>query len=137
MSGTTRHRIAVVDDQSSQCRALRRLLLAAGLEVDAFAGGEAFLDSLSVHVPDCLILDLHMPGMAGLEVQARLAEIHRPIPVIVITGYDRPADRGKALAAGAVAFMRKPVSEELLLAAIRQAVGSPTGERAPSDGGRS
>lgn len=123
-----------MDDEPSLCRALQRLLLVAGFEVDTFACGEAFLDSLSVRVPDCLILDLYMPGMPGLEVQARLAARHRATPVIVITGYDRPADRVRALAAGAVAFMRKPVSEELLLAAIRQAVGSPAGGRVLSEG---
>lgn len=136
MSETTRQRVAVVDDEPSMCRALQRLLLVAGFEVDTYACGEAFLDSLSIRVPDCLILDLHMPGMPGLEVQARLAERHRTIPVIVVTGYDLPADRVKALAAGAVAFMRKPVSEELLLAAIRQTVGSPAGARVPSEGGK-
>ena len=113
-----------MDDEPSLCRALQRLLRLAGFDVDTFACGEEFLQSLSAVVPECLILDLQMPGMTGLEVQSRLADAHRHIPVIIITGHDFPAARALALTAGAVAYLRKPVSEELLLSAIGRCVGS-------------
>lgn len=112
-----------MDDEPSLCRALQRLLQLAGFDVDTFAGGEAFLDSLPSGVPDCVILDVQMPGMTGLEVQSRLADAHAGVPVIVITGHDYPAARALALAAGAVAYLRKPVSEESLLAAIEGCLG--------------
>ena len=113
-----------MDDEPSLCRALQRLLRLAGFDVDTFACGEEFLQSLSAVVPECLILDLQMPGMTGLEVQSRLADTHRHIPVIIITGHDFPAARTLALTAGAVAYLRKPVSEEQLLGAIARCVGS-------------
>ena len=120
MNETPRHRVAVVDDEPSLCRALQRLLRAAGFEVDTFACGEAFLASLSSRIPACVILDVHMPGMTGLEVQARLADERRDVPVIMITCCEVPAAQATALAAGAVAFLRKPVSEDVLLAAVRR-----------------
>lgn len=135
MDEAVSHRIAVVDDEPSVRRAFQRLLRLAGFDVDTFACGEAFLASLSARVPDCVILDLHMPGMSGLEVQSRLADEHRAVPVVVITGYDVPAARANALAMGAVAFLTKPVSEELLLAAIRRTLRGPAEVRVPSDGG--
>jgi FixJ family two-component response regulator len=118
-------RIAVVDDEVPVCRALQRLLRLAGFEVDTFSSGKEFLDSLPVQVPDCVILDLQMPGMTGIEVQARLAETHRDVPVIIITGHDFPAARSLTLAAGAIAYLRKPVSEEMFLEAIGRCPAPP------------
>lgn len=102
------------------CRALQRLLVAAGFTVDAFASGEEFLRSIRESVPDYVILDLHMPGMTGFEVQERLAEARVPVPVIVITGHDSPEARERALAAGAAAYLCKPADEDVLLAAIEK-----------------
>jgi FixJ family two-component response regulator len=118
------------------------LLRVAGFDVDTFACGEAFLAALDACLPDCVILDLHMPGMTGLEVQSRLADTHREIPVVVLTGHDSPAARAIALTGGAVAYLRKPVGEAVLLAAIRRALGGGmaggggTPSAAPSNGGR-
>jgi FixJ family two-component response regulator len=122
-----RNRIAVVDDEPSLCRALQRLLRVTGFDVDTFACGEAFLASLDVRVPDCVILDLHMPGMSGLEVQSRLASLHRGVPVVILTGHDAPAVHALALVGGAAAYLRKPVSEDLLLAAIHRCLGGRSG----------
>jgi FixJ family two-component response regulator len=79
---------------------------------------EAFLH----HKPCCVIVDLHMPGMSGLEVQSRLAASGADIPVIFITAYDDPGARDRAQQAGAAAYLRKPFSEEVLLEAIHAAV---------------
>lgn len=121
--------IAVVDDNASVRRALRRLLRTLDMEADPFATGDELLellDAMPSYAPDCVILDVQLPGSSGLEIQRRLAR--RALPVIVITAYDELAVREQALSAGAVAFLRKPFSDELLLRTLRAALGSgPTG----------
>ena len=118
-----RLRVAVVDDDESVRRALKRLLRASNLEADIFASGQEFLNSLTAQRPDCLILDLHMPGMNGLEVQRVLARMSAHLPVVVITGHDEPQTRTQCLAAGAVAYLCKPLDDKTLLEAIGRAAG--------------
>jgi FixJ family two-component response regulator len=120
----SRLRVAVIDDDESVRKALKRLLRAANLDADAFASGREFFDSVASHVPDCVILDLHMPGMNGLDVQGQLARGDLRIPVVVITGHDEPQVRAQCLAAGAAAYLRKPLDDESLLAAIDRAAGA-------------
>ena len=110
--------IAVVDDEDAVRKALRRLLLSAGFEVDTYADGRAFLASLRTRAPRCVVLDLHMPHVSGLEVQERLVAARSTLPVIVITGHDSDTTRSTALANGASAYLRKPVDEQVLLDAI-------------------
>ena len=120
-------RIAVVDDEADVLRALQRLLRSSGYAVDVYATGEAFLHAVSgdcPDCPDCLLLDLHMPGISGFEVQARLRASNCLVPVVVITGHDTSSAEGRAMAGGAVAFLRKPVDGELLLATIERAIGA-------------
>jgi FixJ family two-component response regulator len=114
--------IAIVDDEESVLRALQRLLRSAGLKVEVFAGGAEFLASLPDHQPDCVVLDIHMPGVTGFEVQARLSEAGLALPVVIITGYDTPETRHRVLAGGAVAYLRKPVDDQALLDAITKAL---------------
>ncbi len=114
--------VAVVDDEEPVRRALERLLRSSGIETRAFASGGAMLEDLARREPDCVILDLHMPGMSGFEVQDRLAEREIRIPVIVMTGHDTPESCGRATSGGAAAYLRKPVDGEELLAAVRTAV---------------
>jgi FixJ family two-component response regulator len=114
--------IAVVDDEEPVRKALRRLICAAGHDVETFASGASFLASLENHEPDCVLLDLHMPELTGLDVQARLARTAPRVPVIVITGHDQPETRDRVLAAGATAYLLKPVDEEALFAAIAAAL---------------
>ena len=121
--------IAVVDDEEPVRTALRRLIRAAGNDVETFASGDDFLASIEDHVPDCLLLDLHMPGLDGFEVQARIRQDVPRIPVVVITGHDQPETRGRALAAGAVAYLLKPVDEETLFAAIAAALSTEPASR--------
>jgi FixJ family two-component response regulator len=119
-----RLRVAVIDDDASVRKALKRLLCAAEMDADVFASGREFLDWLPSGRPDCLVLDLHMPGMNGLDVQRHLTEERLQVPVVVITGHDDPQTRAKCLSAGAAAYLRKPLDDEALLAAIYRAVGA-------------
>ncbi len=123
-------RVAVVDDEAGIRRALTRLLRSAGLAVETFASGPEFLESLSGGRPDCVVLDISMPGMTGFEVQAALKDATLAVPVIFITALDDPGDHPRAMEAGAVAFLRKPFGDEQLLAAIRAAVQS--GQKSPA-----
>jgi FixJ family two-component response regulator len=117
----SRLRVAIIDDDESVRRALRRLLRAANLDADAFASGRDFIDSLAAQVPDCVVLDVHMPGMNGLDVQLQLVRNGFRIPVVVITGHDEPQARAQCLAAGAAAYLRKPLDDVALLDAIHNA----------------
>jgi FixJ family two-component response regulator len=117
--------IAIVDDDQSVCRAVRRLLRSLAMNAETFSTGQQLLDLLDAmpsFQPDGLILDVQMPGMNGLEVQERLTRNGNPIPVIFITAHDEVGIREKALAAGAVAFLRKPFNDELLIKTIREAL---------------
>src|SRR4030095_6815737 len=101
----SRLRVAVIDDDESVRKALKRLLRAVNLDADAFASGREFLDSMASHVPDCVVLDLHMPGMSGLDVQGQLARKDLQIPIVVITGHDEPQARAQCAAPGAAAML--------------------------------
>jgi FixJ family two-component response regulator len=115
--------IAVVDDEESVRKSLRRLLVASELDATVYASGQEFLDSLGARQPDCLVLDLQMPGLTGLEVQRALAGARVRFPTIIITAHDEPETRARCLAAGVVAYLCKPLHDELLLDAITTAVG--------------
>ncbi len=113
--------VAIVDDEEPIRKALKRLMRAANLEAEVYASGAAFLDSLATRRPDCLILDLHMPGMTGLHVLQQLQQSGVHLPTIVITAYDEPETRTHCLAAGATAYLRKPLEDRLLLGAVASA----------------
>jgi FixJ family two-component response regulator len=123
----TSHRplIAVVDDEESVRKSLRRLLTASQLDAVVYASGQEFLDSLSEGQPDCLVLDLQMPGLTGLEVQRSLAGAQVRFPTIIITAHDEPETRARCLSAGAAAYLCKPLHDEMLLDTIAEAVGRP------------
>lgn len=103
-------------------KALERLLRSASMDVITFPAGQLFLDSLSAHPVDCLVLDLHMSGMNGFEVQAQLARSGSQVPVIVMTGHDTPATRTRVLSSGAFAYLLKPIDDRVLLEAIANAM---------------
>lgn len=117
-------RVALVDDDASVRRALRRLLLASGMDVDDYASGPDFLDSLAHRKPDCLVLDLQMAGMTGLDIQRRLTRDRVTLPTVIITAHDEPGATLRCLSAGAAAYLTKPLSAETLIDAIRQAIGA-------------
>jgi FixJ family two-component response regulator len=117
--------IAIVDDDESVCRAVKRLVRSLAIDAQTFTSGQEFLDLLEAmpsFQPDCLILDVQMPGMNGLELKNRLATTGNTIPVIFITAYDEVGVRERAFAAGAVAFLRKPFNDELLIKTMREAL---------------
>ena len=118
----TRSLIAVVDDEEPIRKALRRLLRSAGMDVETFPSGFEFLESLPTRRPDCIVLDLHMPLVNGFEVQAQLAESGVTVPVVVITGHDSDETRQLALASFPVAYLRKPVDDQVLLDSIELAL---------------
>jgi len=118
-------RIAIVDDDESVCRAVKRLLRSFSMDAETFSSGQSFLDlveAMPSFQPDCVILDVQMPGMNGLEVQQRLIKSGHKVPVVFITAHDDLGAREKALAAGAVAFLRKPFDDQLLIKTLREAV---------------
>ena len=117
--------IAIVDDDESVCRAMKRLVRSLGMEADAFTSGREFIELIETmpsFQPDCVVLDVQMPGMNGLEVQERLANSGNRLPVIFITAHDEAGVRDRALAAGAVAFLRKPFDDELFIQTLRVAL---------------
>ena len=114
--------IAIVDDEQLVRRALVRLLRASRIDAEAFPTGEAFLDSLRVREPDCLLLDLQMTGFTGRDLQRLLSGARCQLPVIILTGSDEPATREQCIADGAVAYLRKPLRGDLLLASIEAAI---------------
>jgi FixJ family two-component response regulator len=115
--------VAIVDDEEPIRKALRRLLRASGLEAEGYASGQAFLDATTEQRPDCVVLDLHMPGMTGLQLLRKLQSVRPKIPIVIITAHDEPETREQCLAAGACAYLRKPLEDRLLLNAISAAVG--------------
>ncbi len=114
--------IYIVDDDPSVRRGLSRLLKAAGFSARAFASGEEFLDYERPTENDCMIVDVHMPGMSGLELQQALLDDDLRVPVIVITGRQDPGARIAARRAGAVGFFHKPFDDQALIDAIEFAI---------------
>ena len=114
--------IAVVDDDHSVREALENLISSVGFEVKLFASAEDFLDSDAPLKTDCAVLDVRLPGISGFELQRKLAADGQSIPVIIITAQGDDKARAEAVAAGAIAFLRKPFKEEVLLAAIDSAL---------------
>jgi FixJ family two-component response regulator len=114
--------VAIVDDEESVRKALRRLFRSVGMEVDTFSSGQEFLASLADRQPDCLLLDYHMPGLTGIEVQQQLVDQGYDVPAIVLTAHDQPGLDAKLLDAGIAAYFTKPVDDRELLEAIAKAV---------------
>lgn len=115
--------IAIVDDDAPVRRALGRLLRSEGLVGQEYAGAAEFLASLPSGRPACLVLDLHMPGIDGLELQRGLSRDWPGIPVIFVTGQNSPETEAAARAMHPVAYLLKPIDGESLIRAIRSIVG--------------
>jgi FixJ family two-component response regulator len=111
--------VFVIDDDEAILEALQSLIRSVGLSVKTFASAEEFLRSGHNQETRCLILDVQMPGMSGLELQRQLAAAGSLLPIIFITAHGDEEARARALAGGAVAFLHKPFSEEALLRAIQ------------------
>lgn len=112
--------ISVVDDDPSVRKALRRLCVSAGYRVSSYDSSEAFLNAKAADNTDCLILDVHLPGKNGLELQTELASADKGCPIVFITAYEDEHARRKALEDGAIDFLGKPLDVEHLLGIIEQ-----------------
>jgi FixJ family two-component response regulator len=114
--------VAIVDDDELMRGALQGMLREAGLPARAFASGEEFLSSGAQHLSSCLITDVRMPGMSGLELQARLNAEQIRVPIIFITAHGDERARVQALRSGAADFLAKPFDDEVLLRSVRAAM---------------
>jgi len=112
----------VVDDDESFRRAIARLLRAAKFEPSVYASAEAFLQDAPEAAVDCLVLDIQLGGMSGLDLRRHLLALGRTTPVIFVTAYDQPNVREEAEQVGCSAYLRKPVPGQLLLEAISKAI---------------
>ena len=119
--------VFVVDDDTSVCKALSRLLRAAGWAVRSFQSAEQFLACEREAGAGCLVLDIRMPGMDGLALQRHLQETDPDLPIVFITGQDEDESHEEALAHGAVAVIQKPLDEEALLTSIESGLARTQG----------
>jgi len=115
--------IGIVDDDASILRAVRRLLVAAGFTVKTFGSAEEFLASEHPERISCLVLDIHLNGLSGFELQDRLVEAQIKIPIVFITAHDDLPTRERAQRGGASEYLRKPFDEHSLIGAIDKALG--------------
>jgi FixJ family two-component response regulator len=123
MSDPRQTYVAVVDDDESVCRSFGRLLRAAGIQPITYRSAEAFLADNRRPGFDCLVLDIQLSGMSGIELQRHLRSAGSTIPVIYITAHDEPAPREEAQAAGCAGYFRKTDPGADVLAAINRAIG--------------
>jgi len=114
--------VFVVDDDVSMREALESLIRSAGFKVETFASAQDFLTRRRADVPACLVLDVQLPGLSGLDLQKRIIEANREIPIVFITGHGDVPTSVRAMKAGAVEFLIKPFSDCDLLDAIQQAI---------------
>jgi FixJ family two-component response regulator len=110
--------IAVVDDEESVRKAVVRVLQAAGFAARAFASGAEFLKNWHFDRPDCLVLDLQMPGLSGREVQESLRMAGAQFPIVIITAHDSPSLREECMNAGAIAYLSKPLDIRTLIETV-------------------
>ena len=121
--------VAIVDDDPWALDGLQRLIRSAGWRAETFASAQEFLARPGAEEPTCLVLDLQLPGLSGLDLQKRMAEVGLEIPIVFLTGHgDIPASV-QAMKAGAVEFLTKPVDEQKLLQAIQEAIERDRGTR--------
>jgi FixJ family two-component response regulator len=127
-----RNLISVIDDDESVRRTTKLLIESSGYQVAAFESAENLLSSGQLGDTSCLIIDVHMPGMNGLQLQSHLAAAGSRIPIIFITAYDDKESRRRAMQAGAVAFLAKPFTDEQLFETISSALRSEKDGTSPS-----
>lgn len=120
----TKPTVFLVDDDLAVRKALSWLFESVNLPVSTFASGQAFLDQYEAGQPGCLLIDLRMPGMSGLELQTELSARQISLPVIMITGHGEVDAAVRAMKAGALDFIRKPFSDQVLLEIVQKALKS-------------
>ena len=123
-------RVAIVDDEPAVRTALARLLEASSFEAKIYGSAREFIDSMDCDIPDCLVVDAHMPGLSGLDLQRYLNRIKKKIPTVVITAFDDAGTRKRSIASGADAFLTKPLHGPVLVNAITDAIRGSRGDPA-------
>jgi FixJ family two-component response regulator len=113
--------VAIVDDDPSMLKGVQRLLTAHGFDTEVFSSAESYLARSVEREPACLVLDIQLGGMSGIELRRRLAASGRPVPVVFMTAFDDEATRKDAVDAGCVAFLHKPFLSNLLIEALERA----------------
>ena len=124
MASSPNKTVAVIDDHRYLRESLKDLLEAAGYECELYESAETFLSEKGYSLADCILADVRMPGMSGLELQSKLNADHCPIPTIFITAHGEEKMRLQAMRGGAVKFLVKPFDDEALLEAVRAALKS-------------
>ncbi len=124
MSVPAANMILVVDDDPSMLRSVQNLLDAHGFEVEVFSSAEDFLARADMSDAACLILDIHLPGMSGVELHQQLSRSGHSVPAIFITGKDTETTRRAAMATGYIAYLTKPFLAEALMDALKRVFGS-------------
>jgi FixJ family two-component response regulator len=114
--------VYVVDDDESVCRALARLFRAVGLSAETFRSAKAFLDHAAPDRPECLVLDVRLPGPSGLDLQEALRQAGRDLPIVFITGHGDVPSSVRAMKGGAVDFLQKPFNDQELLDCVQRAL---------------
>jgi len=127
-------KIYVVDDDPSVCEGVGSLIRSAGLRVEAFGSAREVWNRVQVDPPHCMVLDVELPGLSGIDLQAQMAKARIPVPIVFLTGKGDIPMSVRAIKAGAVEFLTKPCIDEYLLRAIRQGIGR---DQDDSDAGRS
>jgi FixJ family two-component response regulator len=126
--------VHVVDDDASWRKSVARLLSAAGYQVAPYESAEAFLGTANVNEPGCILLDVRMPGLTGLQLQQRLAEMRHVLPIIFVSGHGDIPTSVLAVKAGAADFLTKPVASDVLLRAVQQAIARDREDRTRHEG---
>jgi FixJ family two-component response regulator len=114
--------VSIVDDDPSVCEGLLDLLSSMGFQAEAFPGADDFLKSDRADRTSCLIADVQMPGMSGLDLHDHLVRAGKKVPTILITAFPKDADRGRALRTGVACYLAKPFSEDDLVTCIQSAL---------------
>lgn len=115
-------RIVVIEDDASYREALRNLISLLGYSVEAFCSAKAFLESDTIHLTSCVITDVQMPGMTGVELQRRLLVAGHKTPIIFLTAYPEETIRARVILDGAIDYLSKPLGEERLLVSLGRAL---------------
>jgi two-component system response regulator FixJ len=115
--------VHIVDDDAAVRHSLHMLMQSVGLDAKSYASAQEFLDAFEASRPGCLLLDVRMPGMSGLDLQQELAKLHLEIPVIIITGHGDVPMAIRAMKAGATDLFEKPLNEQALLDSINKCIG--------------
>ena len=114
--------VVIVDDDDLFRRSMERLIRSSGFRVESFGSAEAFLERADVEQAACVVLDMKLPGMSGFDLQRRLIASDRRVPIVFVSAHDDVAMQANVLRAGAIAFLRKPFDDRVLIDAIGRAV---------------